>query len=99
MTPSVGDIVNIYDDKVPGRKWLLGRIYDIITGKDDTIRGAKLFVGKMKTTVERPTNKLYPSEYFNEFTISTEDENIGYRPRRQAAILADIKGNFPTDIY
>ena len=69
IIPSIGDIVNIYDNKVPRHKWLFGRIYDVITGKDGTIRGAKLFVGKTKKTVEHPINKLYPVKYFNEFTI------------------------------
>ena len=91
ITPSVGDIGNIYDNKVPGHKWLLRCIYDVITCKDDAITGAKLFVGKMKKTVERPTNKLDPAEYFNELTIPAEEESIEYRPRSQAAI--------PTDIY
>ena len=49
---------------------------------------------KRKKTVERPTNKLYPVEYFNEFTIPAEDEKIRQRPRREAAILADIKRRF-----
>ena len=95
---SIADIVNTYDDKVPRHKWLFGRIYDVITGKDGTIRGAKLFVGKTKKknkkTVERPISKLYPVEYFNEFTISVEDENSRQRPRREAAILADIQRKF-----
>ena len=94
IIPSIGDIVNIYDDKVPRHKWLLGCIYDVINGKDGAIRGAKLFVGKTKKTVERPINKLYPVEYLNEFTIPVEDENIRQRPRREAAILADIKRKF-----
>ena len=58
---SVGDIVNIYDDKESRQKWLLGRIYDVITGKDG-IRGAKLLVGKTKETVEHPIKKFYPVE-------------------------------------
>ena len=91
---SIGDIVNIYDDKVPRHKWLLGHIYDVITGKDGAIRAAKLFVGKTKKTVERPINKLYPVEYFNEFNIPIEDENIWQQPRREAAILSDIKRKF-----
>ena len=48
IIPSIGNIVNIYDDKVPRYKWLLGRIYDVIIGKDGTIRGTKLFVRKTK---------------------------------------------------
>ena len=73
---SISDIVNTYDNKVPQHKWFLGRIYDVDTGKDGAIRGAKLFVGKTTKTVERPVNKLYPVEYFNEFTIPAEDETI-----------------------
>ena len=46
--PSIDDIVNIYDDKVPRHKWLLGPIYDVIAGNDGAIKGAKLFVGKTK---------------------------------------------------
>ena len=94
IIPSIGDIVNIYDDKLPRCKWLLGHIYDVITGKDGAIKGATLFAGKTKKTVERPINKLYPVEYFNEFTIPAEDENIRQRPRREVAILADIKRKF-----
>ena len=91
---SVGDITNIYDDKAPRQKWLLGCIYDVITGKDGAVRGAKMFVGKTIKTVEHPLSKLYPVQYFNKFTIPAEDENIPQPPRGEAAILADIKMNF-----
>ena len=84
----------MYDNEVPRHKWLLGRIYELTTGKDGAIRGANLFVGKAKKTVKRPINKLYPVEYFNEFTRPVEDENIRQRPSRDAAILADIKRKF-----
>ena len=68
IIPLVGDI-----DKVSRCKGLLGRIYDVITVQDGAIKGAKLFVEKTRKTVKRPINKLYPVEYFNEFTISAED--------------------------
>ena len=55
---------------------------DIITG---TFRGAKFFVEK---TAEHPTNKIYPVEYFNEFTIPEEEEKIRRRRSR------DIKRGF-----
>ena len=51
-------------------------------------------MGKTKKTVERPINKLYPVQYFDEFTIPVEDENIRQRPRREATILADIQRKF-----
>ena len=53
VIPSVGDI-----DKESRHKCLLEGIYDVITVKDGAIRGAKLFAGKTKKTVERPINKL-----------------------------------------
>ena len=87
--PLIGDIVNIYNGKVPRHKQLLGPIYDINIGKDSVIAGEKLFVGKTKNTVERPIIKLYLVEYFNAFIIPFEDENIRQRP-----ILADIKRKF-----
>ena len=60
--------------------------------KIEATGGAVLFVGKTKKkTVERLLNKLYPVEYFNEFTIPVENENIRQRPRKEAAISADTK--------
>ena len=92
IMPSFSDIVNIYDDKVPQHKWLLEHIYDVITEKDGgNWRGSVVCRKNEKKTVERLLNKLYPVEYFNEFTIPVENENIRQRPRKEAAILADIK--------
>ena len=81
---------------MPRNKWLLGHIYDVITGKDGTVRGRKLFVRKTKKkkTVEHPINKLYPVEYFVEFTVPAKDQNIRQQLRREAAFLAEIKNKF-----
>ena len=58
-----GDIVNIFEDKQPRQKWLLGRIIELISSKDNFVRAAKIYIGKTKRVIERPTNKLYPVEY------------------------------------
>ena len=53
-----------------------------------------MFAGKKKKTVEHPINKLYPVEYFIEFTLPAKDENIRQQLRREAVILAEIKRKF-----
>ena len=49
---------------------VLGHSYDVITSKDGATRKVKLFLEKTKKTVKCPINKLYPVEYFNEFTAT-----------------------------
>ena len=50
VTVNTSTRINILEceDKVPRHKWVLGHIYQDITGKDGSIRGIKLFVGKTK---------------------------------------------------
>ena len=98
IIPSIGDIVNIYDNKVPRHKWLLGHIYDVITGKDGAIRAAKLFVGKTKKTVERPINKLYPVEYLMNSTYPLMMKTFGNDLEEKLQFYQISKGNSATDI-
>ena len=61
----VGDVVLIEEEGAKRKKWKLGRINKLVTGKDGVIRGAEV-----KTTTEkgaigmvsRPIQKLYPLE-------------------------------------
>ena len=98
IIPSIGDIVNIYDNKVPRHKWLLGHIYDVITGKDGAIRAAKLFVGKTKKTVERPINKLYPVEYLMNSTYPLKMKTFDNDLEEKLQFYQISKGNSATDI-
>ena len=67
IIPQVGDIVNVFEDKQPRQKWLLGRITELITSKDNFVRAAKIYIGKTKRVIERPIKKLYPVEYNDKF--------------------------------
>ena len=40
--------------------------YRIIKGKDNNVQGAVIFIGKTKRNIERPINKLYPTEFHDE---------------------------------
>ena len=84
--PNVNDIVIIKEDKLPRQQWRLGRIMELIESRDGNIRAAKVLVGKTGNTIERVVNRLYPLEQsFVNFESKID------RPKRTAAILADIK--------
>ena len=85
----------IQEEKQPRQCWRMGRIVEIIAGRDNNIRGAKVLVGKTGNVIERPVNKLCPVEFANEFQSKpTDDGIVKPRPRRNAAVLADIKRKF-----
>ena len=56
----VNDVVIIYDDKQPRHLWKIGKINEIIPGRDGRIRGAIVKVGKSGAIIRRPVNRLYP---------------------------------------
>ena len=51
--PDIGNIVLVADDNNPRPKWNLGRIIDVIKGKDDVIQGHKIR-NNIGYTIERP---------------------------------------------
>ena len=92
--PNVGDIVNIYEEKQPRQTWLLGRIISLIKGKDDQVRGAVIFLDKTRKTIETPINKLYPVEFQDEFNRNDDVNTNSLRPKRNAAIIGELKRKF-----
>ena len=61
----MGDIVIIFDDKLPRGLWRLGKVEELITGADNMVRGARVrvHIGASKTSVmQRSVLKLYPLE-------------------------------------
>ena len=96
IIPQVGEIVNIFEDKQPRQKWLLGRIIELVSSKDNLVRAAKIYIGKTKRVIERPINKLYPVEYNDEFkrkekSDDNDDDGDIKRPRREAAIIGELR--------
>ena len=57
---SVDDVVIIYDKKQPRHLWKMGRVTELLCGKDAVVRAAK--VKSNGIIFERPLNKLYPIE-------------------------------------
>ena len=56
----VNDIVVIYEDKQPRHLWKIGRVMEVIGGRDGRIRGAEVKVAKSGAIIKRPINRLYP---------------------------------------
>ena len=73
---TVGDVVLIKDDEpVPRCKWRLGKISQLVVGRDGQVRGAKLKAiskGGQQTTMFRPIQKLVAFEIVE---VSTDTES------------------------
>lgn len=65
-----GDVVLIKDDTpLPRNKWRMGKVMQLVTGKDGKVRGARLRVISKEgrhTTAYRPVQKLVPFEIIQE---------------------------------
>ena len=62
--PKVGDVVVIHEDNVKRALWKLGRVVDLIKGKDGVIRGARVKTNSRYSggVIDRPLQKLFPLE-------------------------------------
>ena len=95
----VGDVVLVRDDKVKRNAWKLGKVEELVVGKDQVVRETKLKVltkGK-PVWLNRPVQRLYPLEVRQGFNVADleagepdvgADSSIGVRntPKRAAAI-------------
>ena len=78
---SVGDVVIIHDSDQPRGFWRLGRVQELLDGRDGRVRGAKLRVARKGrySTLHRPLQLLYPLEIktsgnpSKEVTVETQD--------------------------
>ena len=62
---SIGDIVVVHGEKQPRGFWRLGKVEDLVTGRDGHVRGAKIRVaskGRGPTVLYRPIQRLFPLE-------------------------------------
>ena len=71
----MGDIVVIRDEKMPRQQWRLGRVIELIIGRDKRVRAAKVLVGKTGVILDRPINLLYPLEQ-NILTKSAKNDVV-----------------------
>ena len=94
IKPSIIDIVIVFEEKQPRNKWMLGRVVELINGHDGKTRVVKIMMGKTKTVISRPVNKVYPLELVEEKEKISKRDEQRKRQRREAAIIADLKRKF-----
>ena len=75
---TIDDVVLIKDDEpAPRTQWRMGRVLQLVKGRDGQVRGARLKVlskaGK-QSSVHRPVQRLIPFEIREKSTVNPEDE-------------------------
>ena len=92
---AVGDIVLVNDPDHPRTFWKLARVMELIRSTDGQVRGARILVGSTGSTLQRPTQALYPLEIHGpppepreKAQSKDEDSNKPKRPSRAAARTA-----------
>ena len=86
----IGDMVSVTVEGVSRGKWRLGKVEELITGKDGEIRGAKV---KVLTKKGRPMYLNGPVQTRQTVTEPVGEEQVQTRrvPRRAAVIDADFR--------
>ena len=82
----------IKGDEKNRNKWKMGKVTELIRGKDNVVRGVKLQCAK--STIERPIQLIYPLELECDVGKCETKLNTNakeFKPRRQAAVRAEAK--------
>ena len=63
----IGDVVLVEEENAKRNSWKLGRVNEVIKGRDGIIRGAEVITSKkgFRGKISRPLQKLYPIEVRN----------------------------------
>ena len=75
---NVGDVVTIFEDKIPRQRWTLGRFEKLLSSNDGEIRSAVVRVsksGRKRGTLRRPIARLYPVEVCEEKDVAEEKDD------------------------
>ncbi len=75
---AVDDVVIVHSEGRPRNFWKLGRVKELLTGRDGKVRGAVLQVagkGRQATSLYRPVQLLYPLEVFQPLRGAPDDDN------------------------
>ena len=89
--PKVGDVVTISDNEKNKGEWTLGIVEELVTGKDNEVRVAK--IRGSKSHLERAVQQLYPLELSCDVEqpippVVMNPQAPVFRPRRDAAAAA-----------
>ena len=88
---AVGEVVLLQDEQVRNRAfWKLGLIEELITGKDNEVRGVRVRTGN-RHIIERPVQKVFPLELkaVTDNSPIKEQTTTIERPTRAAKTVAN----------
>ena len=76
--PKVGSLVLIKDEKRKRQEWKVGKIVEMMIGRNDITRGAVVSLGSDKQKIRRPLELLYPLEAhgWDSFHFSGDEQNV-----------------------
>ena len=89
---NVGDVVTIFEDKIPRQRWTLGRVEKLLSSTDGEIRSAVVRVsksGRKSGTLRRPIARLYPVEVCEEKDVAVIAEE--HEVRDEDGLEPEIK--------
>ena len=91
--PKQGDVVVIHEDNKKRALWKLGRVVDLIKGKDGVVRGARVKTDSRYSggIIERPLQKLFPLE-MGRGEVNDDESNID---KADAADTAEASNDPP----
>lgn len=91
---SIGDVVNLFKDKLPRSQWRFGRVEQLIPGTEDNVRAAVVKVIAKRgraMTVKRPVQRLFPLEVQKAMTNDEQPSEEQGTERRQTD---ETRGSF-----
>ena len=74
----VGDVVTVFENKVPRQRWTLGRIDKLLPSGDGELCSSIIRInrhGEETGTIRRPISRLYPVEFGEEEDAVVIDED------------------------
>ena len=90
--PSIGDVVIIKDEQKNRNQWKLAIVTELIKGRDDVMRAAKL--KSSKGVLERAIQHLFPLELQcdrKRVSLNPTVPEYTPRPKRNAAVAAELR--------
>ena len=110
LTVQIGDVVVMEEGNMPRSSWRLGKVEGLIKGHDNQVRGAHKKVAKKNAVVQRPVSRLYKAEgkednansdMLNKDNVnkdSDRNENTSNIPKREVAIIGELKHKYRSDV-
>ena len=80
---TAGDIVVVHDENLPRGFWKLGRVEEVIAGRDGRVRVKLAARNRQQRLIHRPIQLLYPLEIRDKLSAGQSNGSITHEPKSQ----------------